>query len=50
MHEYPEPGMSMRSANTLSSAESDASRLCRRADRLVRSPWMRSSRRSACRS
>jgi antitoxin component of MazEF toxin-antitoxin module len=32
------------------SAESDASRLCRpRADRLVRSPWMRSSRRSACR-
>jgi hypothetical protein len=31
-------------------AESDAGRLCRpHADRLVRSPWMRSRRRSACR-
>src|SRR5262245_48145515 len=37
--------MSMRSVNTLSSAESDAGRLYRRrADRLVRSPGMRSSR------
>jgi hypothetical protein len=39
-----------RVGNALLSAESDASRLCRpRADRLLRPPWMRSSRWSACR-
>jgi len=48
--EYAKVCMSMRLGNARYSAESDASRLCRpHADRLVRSPWMRSSRRSACR-